>query len=268
MVFPNELSNASQLRPSSTDTTDTWAKSLNELMDLGLPREYAGIAATYYVNNFRNAQKSPMAEQSWFESQLSEATAADFSELATVTPRIMVSIEKRAYKTLKDGTQHKRYAIVFNIDGNEVEMQIGSKDQAMVYIATLLRSKIGVPIYRYELVNHLCPLAPLKGKTTKWLESLYNALFPYNATDFLTWCKNLQKNNAHSLNQGKSQVNDKVKKALSDYPQDAVDRLTIKIEKQDRGKSYFIDIPAECINIPNELQSLLDEFQEIDNNAA
>lgn len=185
------------------------------------------------------------------------------------TPKIKVSIIKmpEQWKLPENERTKEPWAIKINVNGESFNIKVGSKDQRMVYVCTLIRQKLGEHMYLHEFFNNsrgrFCKFT--KEGSESWLREVYNLLFMYPARDFSEWIAkaNDAKNLGRSINQGKSQINAYIKRRLKDFGLDVSEMPIIDKMEDENKDSYYttylnpedIDIPEEFLSIPLSVKS-------------
>ena len=179
-------------------------------------------------------------------------------------PKIKVSIVKMPEQwKLPEGMRTKElWAIKINVNGESFNIKVGSKDQRMVYVCTLIRQKLGEHIYLHEFFRNSkgqnCKFT--KNGSEEWLRKVYNLLFNHPARNFSEWMEKVDDtaNRGRSINQGKSQINASLKKLLKGFNMNASKLPVIDTMKDENKDSYYttilkpenIDIPEEFLSIP------------------
>ena len=200
--------------------------------------------------------------QGTIDHSRSEEFSQDYNsrKKPSVRPNIKISIAKVTARVLKY-EEKKAWGMEINIDGVVIPVYIGSTAAAMVYICTLLKQKMGSHLYRTAFKRPF----PDKNSHIKrhkdviWLEQVYQTLFPGAPVDFNSWYPEMQKNSCQFINQGKSEAGRKIKTHLYDLP-NAVSFCMIETFKKE-PTYFFIDIPADCIYIPDELEDLITDSE-------
>ena len=179
-------------------------------------------------------------------------------------PKIKVSIVKMPEQwKLPEGRRTKElWAIKINVNGESFNIKVGSKDQRMVYVCTLIRQKLGEHMYLHEFFRNS------RGKYSKftkkgsegWLREVYNLLFNNPARDFNEWMRKVEDtaNRGRCINQGKSQINAYIKDRLKAFELDVSEMPIIDKMEDEHQDSYYttylqpedIDIPEEFLSIP------------------
>ena len=174
----------------------------------------------------------------------------------SIRPNITITLTKVVARKLKNETK-KAWGMEIDIDGNVVPVYIGSIAAAMVYICTLLKQKMGTHLYRSAFKRSMVEKNSLvkRHEDIIWLEQVYKTLFPGTPEDFKTWYKDMQENSCHYINQGKAEACRKIKKYLVKH-QNATPFCIIETCK-DEETYYNIDVPAENIIVPAELEDLI-----------
>lgn len=169
-------------------------------------------------------------------------------------PKISVEIKQVVKQTLKSGREKTAYGFVFAIDDETYSVYLGGKEQTMIYACALLRQKMGQKMYRHEFINNsrgLSPETEFTRETAKpWIKKIYEFLFKNDSCEFAKWYSKLETNSGQPLNQGKSQINSKIKANL---PKSAVYFCQVNTKSDDLGDTYYdIQISPENIILPKE----------------
>ena len=174
------------------------------------------------------------------------------------SPHIKISIAKVTSRILKREIK-KAWGMEISIDGTDIPVYIGSTPAAMVYICTLLKQKMGTHLYRSAFKRPL----PDKNSPIKrhhdviWLKRVYEKLYPGASADFDNWYSDKQKNSCQFINQGKSEAIRQIKASLYGF-ENALPFCIVETCK-DEPSHFFIDIPADCIIIPKEMEELIND---------
>ena len=179
-------------------------------------------------------------------------------------PKIKVSIVKMPEQwELPEGMRTKElWAIKINVNGESFNIKVGSKDQRMVYVCTLIRQKLGEHMYLHEFFRNgkgrYCKFT--KNGSEEWLKKVYNLLFKHPARDFSDWMARVDdtENRGRSINQGKSQINAYIKDRLKAFELDVSEMPIIDKMKDEHQDSYYttylqpedIEIPEDFLSIP------------------
>ena len=198
------------------------------------------------------------------QGTIDHAQSEDFSldkksrNKPTESPHIKISIAKVTARTLKYDIK-KAWGMEISIDGTTIPVYIGSIAAAMVYICTLLKQKMGTHLYRAAFKKPLPDKnSPIKRhKDVIWLEQVYEKLYPGAPVDFDNWYSDMQKNSCQFINQGKSESVRRIKACLHGF-ENALPFCIVETCKQDPSY-FFIDIPSDCIIIPEEMEELIDD---------
>lgn len=196
-------------------------------------------------------EESDMYVQGTVDDSKSGELIADYKSRnkQSERPNIIISISKII----------KKWGVEVNIDGNIKQISFSSNAATMVYICTLLKQKMGTHLWREVFKRPL----PDRNSSVKrhedviWLGRVYRVICSRANEEFDIWYPKMRNNSCHFINQGKSQSIRDIKKKIASYP-NAIYYCSIQIDKDDKDQSYYwIDIPAECIKIPQELESLI-----------
>lgn len=137
----------------------------------------------------------------------------------------------------------------------------------MIYVCSLIRQKMGKKMYLHEFHNNSkgnSHKAKFKsGKSEKWIKAVYQTFFPYAPREFRNWIDNIKDKHGNPLNQGKSQLCKKIDELFRSQ-QSAIYFCSVTTREDEIGDSYYdIQIPAEKISIPENMQFLIDDFNEL-----
>ena len=187
-----------------------------------------------------------------------------FASGAKDEPTIKVSIIKNPVQRLHAVREKnwEPWSIRISVNGEAFDLNVGSKDQRMVYVCTLIRQKLGEHIYLHEFFRNSkgqnCKFT--KNGSEEWLRKVYNLLFNHPARNFSEWMEKVDDtaNRGRSINQGKSQINASLKKLLKGFNMNASKLPVIDTMKDENKDSYYttilkpenIDIPEEFLSIP------------------
>ena len=182
-------------------------------------------------------------------------------------PTISVEIKHIVKTVLKSGREKKEYGFVFMVNDEVFPICFGSKDQTMLYACTLIRQKMGEKMYLHEFFNNSKGSSSKakfkKGKSEKWLKAVYEAIFPHDARKFSDWIGKVKETHGHPLNQGKSQSSKLIEETL-DSQSSAIYFCSINTKEDEIGDSFYdIKIPSEKISIPEDMQFLIDDFDDL-----
>lgn len=182
-------------------------------------------------------------------------------------PSVSVEIKRLVRNVSRNGREKMGLGIVFTVNGESFPVCFGSKDQTMLYVCTLLRKKKGERMYIHEFFNNSkgnsAKARFRRGKSDKWLKAVYDAIFPFDAREFKEWIGMVNERRGHPLCQGKSQGNRLVVQTLDTQPSGAY-YCTVKTKRDEISDSYYdINVSPREIIIPENLQFLLDDFDEL-----
>lgn len=178
-------------------------------------------------------------------------------------PKIKVSIVKmpEQWKLPEERRTKELWAIKINVNGESFNIKVGSKDQRMVYVCTLIRQKLGEHMYLHEFFRNgrgrYCKFT--KQGSKEWLRDVYNLLFNHPARDFSEWMERVDdtENRGRSINQGKSQINAYIKDRLNAFELDVSEMPIIdKMEDEHQDSYYTTYLQSEDIEIPEDFLSI------------
>jgi len=180
-------------------------------------------------------------------------------------PTVTVEIKRNVTKIMKGGKKKMEWGVEFKINDRFYTVNFGSKERAMLYMCTLLRTKIGEKMYIHEFFNNSKgKFSRLKKQSSRvWLKAVFETIFPNREREYKEWVGKIEAKNGRPLNQGKTQANNLIKRTLEDEPK-AVPSCVLNTNHDKLGDSFYhIDIKAENIIVPNELSFLVDKFYEM-----
>lgn len=183
------------------------------------------------------------------------------------SPTISAEIKHIVKSVRKNGKEKKEYGIVFNINNNTFPVCFGSKDQTMLYICTLLRQKIGEKMYLHEFFNNSKGNSNLtrfkREHSEKWIQTVYETIFPHDVREFSEWIDKVRLGHGRPLNQGKSQSTKHIERIL-ESEESSIYYCILNTKEDKIGDSYYeIRISPENISIPQNMQFLLDDFNDL-----
>ncbi len=231
-----------------------------------LPNNEAKENFKFLIDYFESRMNAPDTKdsdrivQGTVDKTCSEKLIADhITRLVPETrPDITIAIKIVTTKVLKDRTS-KAWGVEININGETIPVYMGSVAAYMVYVCTLLKQKMGTHLFRTAFKRSLPGKNSYVGRhaDVKWLEQVYRLLYPLPTIPFDTWYIKMQKNSCHEINQGKSNSIRIIKEKLKKFPY-AIEYCSILTAVDENQNTYYhLDIPAERIIIPEELQKAL-----------
>lgn len=158
-----------------------------------------------------------------------------------------ITIALKEISILRYRRPTKRYGIEISVNDAKVSMYIGDKSQTILYIAALIRFKMGQPLYLHELYNNSCGLHSIykRGRTYEWLALIYKEIFGQTGS-FEEWAYPIRGEDnesrlrpGHDFNQAKSRIFNKLKAILGDHLAFAVDRCCLSIAKDENKDTYY-----------------------------
>ena len=160
---------------------------------------------------------------------------------------------------------HERYGVEVEVDGKLETISFGCKYCTLLYIATLLRQKIGAKLYAHELYFNAqgARLRYQRDISESWFEDLYDALFHYDDREFAAWINKVREERGQPLFQAKSQIRSKVKALFPDRS-NIVERLELRTDKDDTGATYYhVDCDSELIVLDATMKQIADDFRHL-----
>ena len=166
--------------------------------------------------------------------------------------------------------QIERYGIEFSVNDTQVSLYIGDKTQTILYMAALIRFKMGRPLYLHELYrnSHGSHSIYKREKTYKWLALIYKEIFGKTGV-FEKWANPLrdrvpQPRPGHDFNQAKSGLLNKLKDLFSGDLAYAVDCCCLNIATDDNGDTYYtFNCSPDDIVLDEKAQKLSELFKQL-----
>ena len=245
------------LPPEMMDIKNSIYNSLSDTNKEDFNKLMAFFESKMDVPNLKESDK-------YAQGAIDHAQSEDFSldkksrNKPSESPHIKISIAKVTARILKREIK-KAWGMEISIDGSTIPVYIGSTPAAMVYICTLLKQKMGTHLYREAFKRPLPDKnSPIeRHKDVIWLEQVYEILYPGAPADFDNWYLDKKKNSCQFINQGKSEPVRQIKACLYGF-ENALPFCIVETCKKE--PSYFyIDIPADCIIIPKEMEKLIND---------
>ena len=159
----------------------------------------------------------------------------------------------------------QKYGVEIEVNGKPTTIYFKSKDQTMLYLATLLRHKVGHPLYNHELYHNSRDTKSRyrREKSRPWFKKLYNIIYRYPTKTYEEWIDGVDKNHGRPLHQGKSRVVSHLKAALNDN-QDAIYYcVPIAIKDRNQDSYYTVKCSPDEIIVDQEMQKLCSEFERL-----
>ena len=178
-------------------------------------------------------------------------------------PSLRISVKKITAKLY--GKDSKKYGVEIEVNGTSYTIYFKSKDQTMLYLTTLLRHKIGQPLYIHELYHNSKETHSRyrREKSKPWLRSVYNNIYRYASKSFDEWFNGVDERHGKALHQGKSRVVDIIKTTLHESPE-AIEYCTINTLKDCNQESYYcVKCSPDDIVLDQEMQKLCSEFERL-----
>lgn len=188
--------------------------------------------------------------------------------LTATSPSVQVSIKNTLVRHYRKQTE--RYGIEFSVNDTKVSLYIGDKTQTILYLAALIRFKMGRPLYLHELYrnSHGSHSIYKRGKTYKWLALIYKEVFGKTGV-FETWANPIRNNvpqprAGHDFNQAKSGILKKLKAVFSGDLASAVSCCCLNIATDENGDTYYtFNCSTDDIILDERAQSLSKSFEKL-----
>ena len=138
-----------------------------------------------------------------------------------------------------------RYGVEITINDTKIPIYFGDKTQTILYIAALIRFKMGIPLYLHELYRNSCGYLSIykKDKTYRWLEQIFRKIFGQNSK-FDDWAKPERNGEAapragHDFHQAKSVISKKLNNVLAENSATVLDYCCLHIDTDESGDSFY-----------------------------
>ena len=170
-------------------------------------------------------------------------------------PQLKICVKRVA--ATAHGKVNNKYGVEIEVDGKTVSIYFKSKDQTMLYIASLLCRKIDRPLYLNELYDKsLIGPKQKRERLRPWLKKLYNTIYLYPSKTFEEWFDGINQQRGRPMHQGKSQINAKIESSLNDMS-DAIYYCILNTNKDSSGKSYYwLNCSPDEIELNSDMQQL------------
>ena len=163
-------------------------------------------------------------------------------------PKILATIKRISYQA-KKGREKRDIGIDFDINGNNVPVRFGTKEQKMLYIGTLLMRKNGNTLKKSAFTKN--------EEEAQWLHRLFSC-FGFDAY-WDVWKENVQKSYCHPLSVAKTVLNTKIWEKLKNVCPDAYYYCCLRTDKEKTKEScYTTKLDPRNIDIEIELKSFQD----------
>lgn len=161
----------------------------------------------------------------------------------------------------------QKYGVRITIGDRDIPMVISQTDQLMLYIAALIRHKVGYTLDLRELYRPFGePLCARQQNTPlrDWFTDLYNTIVDKDNRDADGWLDKVGDANkkGRPLYQAKSNLNTALAETIGDYS--IYKYCELKNESDRYGHPvYTIDIPRENIHLDDKLQKFANRYIDI-----
>lgn len=164
---------------------------------------------------------------------------------------------------ISEKTRRCTWGVVINVNGADIPIHISSTEGAVIYIATLLKQKMGLRlerrIFRRNLPQKECDIH----QDVKWLHNVCRAVRPA-IDDFKEWYERMRDGvdgrtpmQLKGIDQGKNLASVSIKKCLQKKYADALYYCDIQPKGRNSEGCYYINLPARNIIVPQEFQKCL-----------
>ena len=170
------------------------------------------------------------------EEYLKSVCAADIAN---------ITISLKEISLLRYNKPTTRYGVEILVNDTKVLLYIGDKTQSILYMAALVRFKMGQPLYLHELYRNSHGLRSVykREKTYKWFARIFDDLFG-RTSSFEKWTTPIRNNqptprSGHDFNQAKSAVEDKLEALLVGNLASALDYCRLHSACDANGDTYY-----------------------------
>ena len=161
------------------------------------------------------------------------------------TKAAKVTISIKEISVLRYRRETTLYGIEIGVNDTKIPIHLGDKTQTILYIAALIRFKMGQPLYLHELYRNSRGSQSIykREKTYNWFSQIFDVIFGKTAI-FNDWANPARKDkpqprSGHDFNQAKSALFDKLKKKLGSEMEFALDYCCLHDACDANNDTYY-----------------------------
>jgi hypothetical protein len=174
-------------------------------------------------------------------------------------PNLKIYIERIPYIDGRGNKNREKYGVRICAGSFEQKILFEETTQTMVYIATLLRHKMGEKLFVHEFRNNMTGTAGARESAKRWLKKIYTTIIKPENSEFDKWIDSISsaKNAGKKLNTAASSSKRVVKESLEMYPDALYYSLLISERCAADGAYYTFNCSPDDIIVCGELQEAL-----------
>ena len=174
-------------------------------------------------------------------------------------PKLRISVERVPYIDGRGKRRREKYGVRVSVGSFEQRICFEETTQTMVYVAALLRHKMGKRLYIHELRNNSAGTVGAREVAKQWLRRIYTTIITPENAAFDKWIESVgsANNGGKKLYTAISSTKRIIAKHLEMYP-DAI-YYTLMMSKMDaqRDRYYTFNCSPDDIIICGELQGAM-----------
>lgn len=174
-------------------------------------------------------------------------------------PNLKIYIERIPYIDGRGNKNREKYGVRICAGSFEQKILFEETTQTMVYIAALLRHKMGKKLFVHEFRNNMTGTAGARENAKLWLKKIYTTIIKPENSEFDKWIDSISsaKNAGKKLNTAASSSKRVVKESLEMYPDAIYYSLLISERCAANGAYYTFNCSPDDIIVCGELQEAL-----------
>ena len=198
-----------------------------------------------------------------FNKRLPSSTIVESQTVTTTIIQPTITIGRISVNKYNRSTT--RFGVIVTANGERYNITFGSTDATMLYISALLRYKVGVPLYLYELYNNSQRIGFLSERMgrciNRWLSDIYNRIITKSSKTAAEWLEYIKDRNlaGRPIHQAKSNANRYIKSAMSGNPAATSCFMQTMID-ENKNTYYAFNLPCENIFVDEQLLPLLESI--------
>lgn len=174
-------------------------------------------------------------------------------------PNLKIYIERIPYIDGRGNKNREKYGVRICAGSFEQKILFEETTQTMVYIAALLRHKMGEKLFVHEFRNNMAGTAGARESAKRWLKKIYTTIIKPENSEFDKWIDSISsaKNAGKKLNTAASSSKRVVKESLEMYPDALYYSLLISERCAADGAYYTFNCSPDDIIVCGELQEAI-----------
>lgn len=174
-------------------------------------------------------------------------------------PNLKIYVERIPYIDGRGNKMREKYGIRICVGSFEKKILFEEATQTMIYIAALLRHKMGRRLYVHELRNNSSGKAVDREVAKPWLKKIFTTIIKPESSEFERWIESISsaKNKGAKLNTATSSTKRIVKDNLDMYPDALYYCLLISVPHSEDGTYYTFNCSPDDIIVCGELQEAI-----------